>query len=226
MDEQIAHILRRAAGLPERESPLAYYYPDDEDLPSIRLVVSSVKVASLGRKSFDGKPRDAEAQLEDMWKSAHALHTQIAAMDSWISSQINQAGCPWHQAVRDAEEAGDIPALHEAMAQPHPAQETWAVPSTIAALERFMQALVPVIDRAAEEAERKQQGGAPHDARARQVALVVARYILNVTGDPPDRGEAFKASPLAAALRDLFPLLGIDTKPREPARWAAEQVGG
>jgi hypothetical protein len=163
-----------------------------------------------------------------------ALRTALAELHSHSRTALNQEADPRYRRMRELNNSStlseaELSELRELVGNPRP-REAWACPRAEAALEALEAACVPAIERTIEAGAALGSGrrGRRPNWAARSVALVVARYIRDVTGEPPSvwREGGRLGGAYGRALDEIFDAVGLGGDTYRAAEWAITELEG
>jgi hypothetical protein len=164
------------------------------------------------------RPDLVEAELENLRVQLRQTAQKIANLDPSASAAANVADMELEAGVSAAAPGGPTygDALRKADIRPY---SEWLVPATIEHLLRLERALKSPISDVIQRGSGLSDGrGAKPNLVARNVALVGAKALVELTGKPV---TAYRCEKLAA---DLFNLFGIEAKPRRVCEWVLSEL--
>ncbi len=229
----IGQVLRRVAGLPDEDGPFIERW-DETHLPNLRLVASSIIVASYGPGVFGKKPRAVEGDLEKIRRKLKTLRERIVKIDGETRSAINRAGSAEHAALKDLpEDASEDEIISAVQSVDTVPRDQWTVPATLVAMELLEAAIVSVIERAIQASSQLPETGRPPNRAKQEVASIVGKYLHDVTGSlpllvPDDTPEPWRAAesrePFAVALVEVFEILGFKPGIQRAGEYATSKL--
>ena len=220
---RIGRALLDAAGLPERDSPFEIQWPDDRQRPDLTMVVGRIRIAAFGPGKFGDKPLAISRDLEKLQLDIGDIRRRIENIDGEVRGALNRAADPlWREyrtvGVDPDADADRIMALSTAIdAVP---RDRWAVPAAVAALRALEKAIPEVIAKADKAAQDRPATGRKKNEAAHNIAVLVAAYVRDVTGELPEDRRKYSGSFFEDTLAEVFDALDLNADPQSPAKSA------
>ncbi len=221
----IGHVLRRAAGLPDEEDPFIKR-SDEAHLPNVEWVFRLI----LGEFDSGGMIKKfgvEKAEVEKIHRDLKKLVKRIASLDLSTQSGINLVGFMKDERLMDKEISDEdddlMMALGKAALEVPP--QARLIPAALLAMERLDTVIVHMIKRRIEIAAELNEKTKPLNRQKNEIALVVALYLEDVTGDIPGlTTRPVVTGPFALALQEIFEILGLPKGVQHPGDYAISEL--
>jgi len=216
----ISNALRRAVGFPEKDDPYIVY--SDEPRPR-HLRESVCRVLIAAHAPAWSNPRAVEAELWEIYHGIDDLMYRISSLDDYSHIIINAVGCLEPNDFETAKLSGDIYRMISALGGMSDNEDT--VLAALSAMTKLQDAIHPTIVRAILAGTRvKKTGSIPRHSK-RDVALVVAQFMHEVTGNIPGlTTRPVVTGPFALALQEMFEILNLPKGVQRPGKWAISEL--
>jgi len=219
----IARALRDAAGLPDLDNPFTER-SDEAHLPYVGEFVELIWGHSPPH--MGPNPRALEAEAEAVRSDINRLKKRLALLDREIVNFIRTRESSEGEELYLAAQTGNfdrILSAHKAWkAQP---REQRILHAVFTELNRLEAVIVSLIEEAIEADAQLPKTGRIPNIHARNVAVVVAVYVEEVTGEIPGLTTSpMVTGPFALALTEIFKILGIKGGVQRPGEWAISEL--
>jgi len=217
----ISNALRRAVGFPEKDDPYIVY--SDEPRPH-HLRIFACRVLIAAHAPAWQNPRAAEDELWEIYHGIDDLRNRICALDSYSQIILNAVGCLEQEDFETAKRSGEVYRMISALGGMSDNNED-TVPAAVSAMTKLQEAIGPAIVQTILAGTRvKKTGSIPRHSK-RDVALVVAQFMHEVTGNIPGlTTRPVVTGPFALALQEMFEILNLPKGVQRPGKWAISEL--
>ena len=209
-DVELTRIMRRAVGLDDladSNERLA-----GEMVWVMHYVWSILSVVASPHDRLE-HPRKIAGELEKLQLDLGEIRRRIGKIDYRAVTWLNQFGSKYYQEL-----FGTMEELSRHVKEAPP--ETRTVPAAVAAIRRLERAIPKSIAFATHLANSVPGTGRKKNWKVHAIALVVAGYIRDVTGDPPGPRQKYSGSDFERTLTEIFELFEINADAQAPAKAA------